>query len=54
MVIGSDSATFALYANGTVIYRAGERRTGGYPTVTLAPSEVSELFKSAHLIGASE
>ena len=54
MVIGSDSPTFALYANGMVIYWAGERRTGRYLIVTLAPSEVSELFKSAHLNEAKD
>jgi len=49
MVIGSDSPTFALYANGTVIYWGGERRSGKYLTVALAPSEVAELLKSARL-----
>jgi hypothetical protein len=49
MVIGSDSPTFALYANGTVIYWRGEGRSGKYMTVTLAPSAVAELLKSAHL-----
>jgi len=49
MVIGSDSPTFALYANGTVIYWEGEGRSGKYMTVTLTPSEVAELLRSAHL-----
>jgi hypothetical protein len=48
MVIGSDSPTFALYGNGTVIWRA-EGRSGKYMTVALAPSEVAELFRSARL-----
>lgn len=49
MVIGSDSPTFALYSDGTIIYWKVEGRSGKYMTVTLASSEVAELIKSAHL-----
>jgi hypothetical protein len=49
MVIGSDSPTFALYADGTAIYWAGERRSGRYMTATLSPPEISELLKAARL-----
>lgn len=49
MAIGSDSPTFALYANGVVIYWEGKSRSGKYMTVTLAPPEVADLFKSARL-----
>ena len=49
MVIGSDSPTFALYTDGTVIYRNGEGRSGRYVTARLASTEMEELRKSAHL-----
>lgn len=49
MVIGSDSPSFALYADGTVIYWAGERPSGRYMTATLSPYEISELLKAARL-----
>jgi len=54
MVIGSDSPTFALYSDGTVIYWAGVGRTGKYLTATLATSEVEQLLKSAYLDRAKE
>ncbi|WP_348263605.1 hypothetical protein P8935_03375 [Telmatobacter sp. DSM 110680] len=49
MVIGSDSPTFALYADGTVIYWLGEGRSGKYVTATLASSEIGDLLKLAHV-----
>ncbi len=49
MVIGSDSPTFALYADGKVVYWAGERRSGEYTTAALTPSEISGLLKAARL-----
>jgi hypothetical protein len=54
MVVGSDSPTFALYADGTVIYWSGEPRSGKYMTATLTPSEVSELLTAAHLDKAED
>ena len=49
MVIGSDSPTFALYTDGTIIYWEGEGRSGRYVTATLASPEIEELLKSARL-----
>ena len=49
IVIGSDSPTFALYTEGTVIYWEGQRRSGKYVTAILAPSEIEEWLESAHL-----
>jgi hypothetical protein len=54
MVVGSDSPTFALYADGTAIYWEGSGRSGKYLTATLATSEVEQLLKSAHLDRAND
>lgn len=45
MVIGSDVPSFALYADGTVIYRKGE----SYFTAVLPKNEVARIVASARL-----
>jgi hypothetical protein len=49
MVIGSDTPTFALYADGTVIYWQSERTSGKYVTAHLTPAQVARWFEAAHL-----
>ncbi|MGA1981318.1 MAG: hypothetical protein ABSG84_02510 [Acidobacteriaceae bacterium] len=49
MAVGSDTPTFALYVDGTVIYWQGDRRAGKYVTANLPPSQVSILINTAHL-----
>ena len=49
MAIGSDSPSFALYADGTVIYWSGDRRSGEYMTATLNSSGITKLLDSAHV-----
>ena len=49
MAIGSDTPTFALYADGTAIYWQGDRRSGKYVTANLSPYQVPALISSAHL-----
>ena len=49
MAIGSDTPTFALYADGTVIYWHGDRRSGHYVAAHLPSSQVAQLFDTARL-----
>jgi len=49
MAIGSDSPTFALYTDGTVIYRRVEGKSVKYVTATLTPAELGQLLNSAQL-----
>jgi hypothetical protein len=49
MVVGSDTPTFALYVDGTVIYWRGDRVSGKYLVAHLSPAQVSRWVESAHL-----
>jgi hypothetical protein len=49
MAIGSDTPTFALYEDGTVIYWQGDRRSGRYVTAKLTQTQVSRLLEATHL-----
>ena len=49
MAIGSDTPTFALYVDGTVIYWQGDRASGKYVTANLTQTQVSRLLDAAHL-----
>jgi len=49
MVVGSDSPTFALYVDGTVIYWQGDNRSGKYVTAHLSGSQISDLLKATRL-----
>jgi hypothetical protein len=47
--IGSDTATIALYTDGTVIYWQGDRRSGEYVTNHLSPAQVDEFLTTSNL-----
>jgi hypothetical protein len=49
MAIGSGTPTFALYADGTVIYWQGDRASGRYVTAHLTQAQVSRLIEDAQL-----
>jgi hypothetical protein len=49
MAIGSDTPTFALYADRTVIYWQGDRKSGEYVTAHLTLAQVSRWREAAHL-----
>lgn len=48
MVIGSDSPTFALYDDGTVIYWKTEGRRGKYLSAKLTNQEVSQILEKVN------
>ncbi|NYF51351.1 hypothetical protein [Tunturiibacter gelidoferens] len=54
MAIGSDSPSFALYVDGTVIYWQGNRRSGHYVSGHLSKIEIENLLSLSHLDHASE
>jgi hypothetical protein len=47
MAVGSDTPTFALYVDGTVIYRQSDRRSGQYVTAKLSTSQVKDFLQTA-------
>ena len=47
MAVGSDTPTFALYADGAVIYWHGDRRSGQYLTARFPSSQVAQLLSAA-------
>jgi hypothetical protein len=54
MVIGSDTPTFALYTDGTVIYWQGDRTTGKYVVAHLTRALVSRWLEATHLDNADQ
>jgi hypothetical protein len=49
MVVGSDTPTFALYADGTVINWQGERRSGKYVSSHISPDQIEKLLTASDL-----
>lgn len=49
MAVGSESPTFVLYSDGTVIYQHGTRSSAEYVTTHLTSSQIEELFRDAQL-----
>ncbi|MBB5316418.1 hypothetical protein [Tunturibacter empetritectus] len=54
MAICSDSPSFALYVDGTVIYWQGDQRSGHYVSGHLSKIEIENLLSLSHLDHASE